>query len=140
MPRTCIQYPDNYLWWNIWRKYPAWKVSKDGPFSGPYFPVFGLNTKIYGANLRIQSEYRKIRTRKNSVFGHFSRSDSYRLKAFNYFRTKFHLRCFKGFWMHLCIMYFKIFLSHRMTTDLVTAIDSKNVTKYSFLDFHILYL
>ena len=28
-------------------------------------------------NLRIQSEYRKIRTRTNSVFGHFSRSDSY---------------------------------------------------------------
>ena len=26
-------------------------------------------------NLRIQSEYRKIRTRKNFVFGHFSRSD-----------------------------------------------------------------
>ena len=25
----------------------------------------------------IQSEYRKIRTRNNSVFGHFSRSDSY---------------------------------------------------------------
>ena len=25
-------------------------------------------------NLRIQSEYRKIRTRENSVFGHFSRS------------------------------------------------------------------
>ena len=25
-------------------------------------------------NLRIQSEYRKIQTRKNSVFGHFSRS------------------------------------------------------------------
>ena len=30
---------------------------------------------IYFVNLRIQSEYRKIRTRKNSVFGHFSRSD-----------------------------------------------------------------
>ena len=29
---------------------------------------------IYGVNLRIQSEYRKIRTRKTSVFGHFSRS------------------------------------------------------------------
>ena len=28
--------------------------------------------KIYSVNLRIQSEYRKIRTRKNSVFGHFS--------------------------------------------------------------------
>ena len=44
-------------------------------FSGPYFPVFGLNTEIYGVNLRIQSEYRKIRTKKNSVFGHFSRSE-----------------------------------------------------------------
>ena len=38
----------------------------------PYFPVFGLNTEIYEVNLRIQSEYRKIRTRNNSVFGHFS--------------------------------------------------------------------
>ena len=41
-------------------------------FSGPCFRVFGLNTQIYSVNLRIQSEYRKIRTRKNSVFGHFS--------------------------------------------------------------------
>ena len=55
----------------------AWKVSKYGDFSGPYFPVFGLNTEIYGVNLRIQSEYRKIRIRKNSVFGHFSRSVRY---------------------------------------------------------------
>ena len=39
------------------------------------FPVFGLNTEIYGVNLSIQSEYRKIRTRNNSVFGHFSCSD-----------------------------------------------------------------
>ena len=39
----------------------AWKVSKYGVISGPYFP---------------QSEYRKIRTRNNSVFGHFSRSDT----------------------------------------------------------------
>ena len=29
---------------------------------------------IYSINLRIQSKYRKIRARKNSVFGHFSRS------------------------------------------------------------------
>ena len=41
--------------------------------NGPYFPVFGLNTEIYS---RIQPEYRKIRTRKNSVFGHFSCSDT----------------------------------------------------------------
>ena len=27
--------------------------------------------------LRIQSEYRKIRTRNNSVFGHFSRSEEF---------------------------------------------------------------
>ena len=32
-----------------------------------------LNTEIHSVNLRIQSEYRKIRTRKNAVFGHFSR-------------------------------------------------------------------
>ena len=32
---------------------------------------------IYGVNLRNQSEYRKIRTRKTSVFGHFSRSAFY---------------------------------------------------------------
>ena len=52
----------------------AWKVSKYGVISGPYFPVFGLNTKIYGVNLRVQSKYRKIRSRNNSVFGHFSYS------------------------------------------------------------------
>ena len=40
-------------------------MSKYGIISGPYFTVFGLY---------IQSEYRKIRTR-NSVSGHFSRSD-----------------------------------------------------------------
>ena len=51
-------------------------------FSGPYFLVFGLNIEIYSVNLRIQSEYRKIRTRKNSIFGHFSHSDSV-----NFFRT-----------------------------------------------------
>ena len=28
--------------------YPAWKVSKYGITSGPYFPVFGLNTEICG--------------------------------------------------------------------------------------------
>ena len=55
-------------------------MSKYGVFSGPYFPVFGLNTEIYSVNLRIQSEYRKIWTRKNSVYGHFSRSAN-----FNYF-------------------------------------------------------
>ena len=54
----------------------AWKVSRYGVFSGPYFPVFGLNMEIYRVNIHIQSEYRKTRTRKNSVFGHFSHSAS----------------------------------------------------------------
>ena len=48
--------------------------SKYGVISGPYFPVFGLNAGRYGVFVRIQSEYRKIRTRNNSEFGYFSRS------------------------------------------------------------------
>ena len=40
----------------------VWKVSKYRVFSD----------LIYSVNLRIQSEYRKIWTRKNSIFGHFS--------------------------------------------------------------------
>ena len=43
--------------------------------SGPYFPIFGLNTEICGVNLRIQSKCGKIQTRKNSVLGQFSRSE-----------------------------------------------------------------
>ena len=31
----------------------AQEVSKYRDFSGPYFPVFGLNTEIYVVNLRI---------------------------------------------------------------------------------------
>ena len=42
-------------------------------YSGPYFPAFGLNTEKYSVSLRIQSECGKIRTRKSSVSGHFSR-------------------------------------------------------------------
>ena len=50
----------------------ALNVSKYGVISGPYFPLFGLNTEIYEVNLCIQSEYRKIRIRNNSVFGHLT--------------------------------------------------------------------
>ena len=61
-------------------------MSKNGIFSGPHFPIFGLNTEIYGVNLRIQSEYRKIRTKKSSVFGQFSRSNL-RMDAFSVLAT-----------------------------------------------------
>ena len=61
---------NNVLFWGV----TAWKMSKYGVFSGPYFSTFGQNIERYEVSLRIQSEYGKIRTRKNSVFGHFSRS------------------------------------------------------------------
>ena len=43
-------------------------------FPGFYFPAFGLNKEICRVNLCILSECGKIRTRKNSAFGRFSRS------------------------------------------------------------------
>ena len=46
----------------------AWKVSKYGVFSGPVFSC-------------IRIEYRKLRTRKNSVFGHFLRSTAFQNKT-----------------------------------------------------------
>ena len=57
--------------------FTAGKVSKYGVISGPYFPLFGLNTEIYGVRviIQIQSEYRKILARNYSVFGHFPGSD-----------------------------------------------------------------
>ena len=59
----------------------AWKVAKYRVFSGPYFPEFGLNTDRHGVSPRIQSKCWKIRTRKNTVFGHFSRSAVLRYKS-----------------------------------------------------------
>ena len=42
-------------------------------FSGPRFTVFGLNLETLSVNLSIsQSKCRKMRTRKNSKFKHFS--------------------------------------------------------------------
>ena len=58
-------------------------MSKYGVFSGPYFPAFRLNTERYELSLRIQSECRKIRTRKNSLFGHLSRCDVVPVALYN---------------------------------------------------------
>ena len=52
----------------------AWKVSKYRVISGPYFPASGLNTERFEVSLCIQSKWGKIRTRRNSAFGQFSRS------------------------------------------------------------------
>ena len=43
--------------------------------------VFEFRKKsLSNFRVRIQSEYRKIRTRNNSVFGHFSRSEFYKMR------------------------------------------------------------
>ena len=46
-------------------------------FSGPFFPVFELNTERYFVSFHIQFECKKIRTRYAQIF----RSDSYSLKS-----------------------------------------------------------
>ena len=57
-----------------------------------FWSVFSRIRTEYGEILRIQSDCGNIRTRKNSVFGHFSRSD-----------RKFQREC-----KHFFIIYFKI--------------------------------
>ena len=57
----------------------AWKVTKYRVFSWSVLSVFGLNAEIYPVNVRIQSEYGKIRNRKNSVFGYFLHGGHFRI-------------------------------------------------------------
>ena len=57
-------------------------MSKYAVLFGPYFPVFGLNTDIYAAIHHFHSGYRKVRTRKNSVFGRFSWSVNHTFHTF----------------------------------------------------------
>ena len=70
----------------FWYVFSCIRTEYGDVFSGPYFPVYGLNTEtfclvhifLYSGWIRrcfFWSEYRKIRTRKNSVFRHFSRSE-----------------------------------------------------------------
>ena len=72
----------------------VWKVSKYGVISGPYFPAFEVNTERYEVSLRIHSECGKIQTRNNSVFGHFSRSDTVCYKDESMLRKKVFLKDF----------------------------------------------
>ena len=53
-------------------------MSKDGVFSGPYFPVFGLNTEIYKSPYSVRIQENK--DQKKLRFGHFSRSDPFMSK------------------------------------------------------------
>ena len=96
-------------------KYTLWKVSKYGFFFCPYFPVFGQNTKIY-INVRIQSEYRKIRNRKKSVHGHFSCTDNVQKLMF---RSSLLLLSFC--WIFICL------------TLLCYTMEISNVKFYTFM-------
>ena len=59
------------------KTFTGWNLFKHGVFPGLYFSAFELNTEINRVNLLIQSKCMKIRTRKNSVLGHFSRNVSH---------------------------------------------------------------
>ena len=108
----------------------AWKVSKYGVFSGSDFPVFGLNTEIYCVNLRIQSEYRKIRTRKKSVFGHFS-SSAYFTQC-QVIRETFYIFLFPYFWNNsLCGISFLQNFKHSEYFWKISCMRISNFCKYS---------
>ena len=71
--KLIIKTSDNIIWRRIINEktlivFTARKTSKYGDFSGPYFPVFLLNSEIkspYSVKIRENTE------QKNSVFGHF---------------------------------------------------------------------
>ena len=50
---------DNFFSFNV----DCVKNARIRSYSGPHFPVFGLNTEKYSVSLHIQSESRKMRTR-----------------------------------------------------------------------------
>ena len=110
-----------------------WKVSKYGVLSGPCFPVFGLDTEIYW-NLRIQSEYRKIRTRKNSVSGHISRSGIHH-SSFQYHRNRWHWKQRSCTWVHVQAITLIIYLT-RLKTILILIGDVKTIFRLHNTSFH----
>ena len=54
----------------------AWKVSKCGVFSGPYFPAFGLNTEIFDfSNKFLIITWYKKNVDENSWKSHFHKEN-----------------------------------------------------------------
>ena len=76
--------------------FTVWNVSKYGVFSSLCFLAFKLNKERYELSLRIQSKCEKIRTRKNSVFGHISRSVFLSFRKFGKFTVS--LPVYKSNW------------------------------------------
>ena len=59
------------MWQNFMTSYPSWHCVKSVQIRSYFWSVFSCIRTEYGD---LRSKYRKIRTRNNSVFGHFSRS------------------------------------------------------------------
>ena len=69
-----INSKDLHIFWMTWKILHYVKSVQKRSFVWSVLPAFGQNTDRYSVSLRIQSKCGKIRTRKNSVFGHFSRN------------------------------------------------------------------
>ena len=65
-------------------------------FSGPYFPLFWLNTEIFGVNLRIQSKCEKYGP-ENSVFVQVLCRDCYRILQFRFCYLSLYLPYYLSF-------------------------------------------
>ena len=84
-------------------------MSKYGVFSGPYFPVFGLNTEIISV---FSPNAGKYGPEKNSVFGHFTRWYFYQNQIYNseiFFiesRTNIWVILEKNIFFHLTCLHF----------------------------------
>ena len=88
-------------------------MSKYRVFSGRYFLSGSSPNAGYSLYFRIQFESGKIRTRKNSVFGLFSRSDIVNLHLVN---------------LHFSFAFFHFFLLYREFTDNVNLIYAEVVS------------
>ena len=81
--------------------------------------VFSCIRTEYSVNFHIQSEYRKIRTRNNSVFKHFSRSG------------------------YLTAVYYKLFLKFKINSVIIFALKTlfpKFLHQVSFISFSVDYV
>ena len=94
----------------------TWNVSKYGVFSGPYFPLFWMNSEIYSLNFRIHSEYRKSVTfaeemlhgKFHSLWSESLIDNCARVSGSNPFLHRFLIRNllrFAHFWSKLLLQY-----------------------------------
>ena len=101
--------------WTALVRNTAWKVSKYGVISGPYFPVFGLNTEIYGVKFTpwnlsklenvlspFEQNCSKVHTK------HFSKLSKYSIIT-DFFQRKEWVLDFYVMFINSCILSFNTF-------------------------------